>query len=179
MNVKFYQNTIALLSGILFAIGLGISGMALPEKVIGFLDVFGSWDPSLAFVMVGAILTYALLYQVAQRRREVTFVGTKMQIPTNRRITAPLVIGASLFGAGWGLSGLCPGPALISSVTGNVTILMFMVAVVGGMQLFTVYDRVMASRRAAREATTKEQPQRVKSAKSARVVSELPIIAAQ
>ena len=100
-------------SALLFGIGLGVSGMTLPSKVIGFLDVFGEWDPSLLAVMVGAILVHAISYRIVTKRESPILVA-KFQIPTRRDVDWKLVMGSVMFGAGWGLGGFCTGPALVS-----------------------------------------------------------------
>jgi uncharacterized membrane protein YedE/YeeE len=106
-----------LLSSLLFALGLGFSGMTHPEKIIGFLDFAGRWDPILALVMIGAIASHASLYALIRRRRSPLFEAT-FAIPTRRDIDGRLVGGAALFGVGWGLGGLCPGPAIVALVSG-------------------------------------------------------------
>jgi uncharacterized protein len=109
------QHITALVSGFIFAIGLGISGMTNANKVLNFLDIFGNWDPSLAFVMVGAIGVHALLWQLIKRLDAPIFTDV-FSLPALSSIGRPLVIGAALFGVGWGLSGYCPGPAVVSMV---------------------------------------------------------------
>lgn len=118
--------------GLLFGLGLMLAGMADPGKVIGFLDVAGHWDPSLMFVMAGAILIGAAAFAVA-RRRTTAFLGGAMQIPQGRTIDRRLVIGSLVFGAGWGLAGFCPGPALVSLGAGHWQALVFTLAMLGGM----------------------------------------------
>ena len=125
------QNLISFLVGLIFAIGLGISGMTQPSKVIGFLDVTGDWDPSLAFVMVGAIGIHALSYLVAKKQNK-PFLSEKFSIPTNTTIDKSLIIGATLFGIGWGLGGFCPGPALVSLVSISIEPLLFCGGMFGG-----------------------------------------------
>lgn len=100
-------------SGAQFGVGLALSGMVRPAKVLGFLDVAGAWDASLAFVMVGAIAVYAVAYRLIARRGRPLF-DEKLHVPTPKRIDALLVVGAAVFGIGWGLGGFCPGPALVS-----------------------------------------------------------------
>jgi uncharacterized protein len=122
------------LAGIIFALGLGISGMTRPIKVIGFLDFFGNWDPSLAFVMVGAIAVYF----VANRRRLAMpspLLTAKFAIPTRSDLDASLIIGAAIFGIGWGLSGFCPGPALTSLASGALPVIIFVAAMAAGIYL--------------------------------------------
>jgi uncharacterized membrane protein YedE/YeeE len=123
----------ATVSGLLFALGLGIGGMTIPAKVIGFLDFTGNWDPSLAFVMAGAVSIYAALRPVIlkrHRRLSSQRVPSK-QLPVDRR----LVLGSAIFGIGWGSGGYCPGPALVSIVTLNRSVLLFLGAMAAGMVL--------------------------------------------
>ena len=122
----------ALVCGGIFGFGLSISGMLDPTRVRGFLDVFGQWDPSLAFVLCGAVSVSALGYLVSRRLRR-PVLAENFDLPRSRRIDAPLVGGAALFGIGWGLSGLCPGPAVAALSTGAVPILVFVAAMLVGM----------------------------------------------
>jgi uncharacterized membrane protein YedE/YeeE len=101
---------VAVISGLLFAVGLGISGMTDPANVAGFLDVGGAWKPALAFVMGGALAVYAIAYRLVRR----PLLDEKLHLPTEQRVTGRLVLGSLIFGAGWGFSGYCPGPALVS-----------------------------------------------------------------
>lgn len=125
----------ALLSGLLFGIGLILSGMTDPAKVIGFLDIGGRWDPSLALVMGGAVLVGLLAFPFASLR-QTAWLGDPMRLPTSRQIDRPLIVGALLFGAGWGLAGYCPGPALTSVLYGGAKPLVFVLAMLVGMGLF-------------------------------------------
>jgi len=125
------QHLIAFIVGLIFALGLGISGMTQPSKVIGFLDITGDWDPSLAFVMVGAIGVHALSYLVKQKREKPIF-APDFSIPTNTQLDKPLIIGAVLFGTGWGLGGFCPGPALVSLVSLSSEVLLFCGGMISG-----------------------------------------------
>lgn len=127
-------------AGFVFALGLGVSGMTRPDKVVGFLDVVGDWDPSLAFVMAGAIAVHAVAYALVPRLRG-PILGGAWHLPTRRDVDGPLVVGAVLFGAGWGLGGFCPGPALVSLVTGTADVLLFVQAMIGGMLLHRVWSR--------------------------------------
>ena len=124
----------ALGGGILFGVGLGLSGMVQPAKVLGFLDVFGAWDPSLMFVMMGAILVHFFLGRWI-RRRERPLLDTKFYLPTATRIDAPLLAGSAVFGIGWGLGGYCPGPAIVSMGSGALSALVFVGAMALGMGL--------------------------------------------
>jgi uncharacterized protein len=134
------KNAIAALAvGFVFAIGLGISGMTQPAKVVGFLDLFGSWDPSLIFVMVGAILVHFATYKII-RKRNSPLLSMQWHVPTKRDVTPALVVGSLLFGIGWGLGGFCPGPAMTSlaSLEGRPAI--FVVSMLVGMYLFKLVD---------------------------------------
>ncbi|MCM2678356.1 YeeE/YedE family protein [Echinimonas agarilytica] len=126
---------ISLISGVLFGIGLTISGMVNPDKVIGFLDVTGHWDPSLAFVMGGALMIYLPGYWFYGRHQNQAISGGNMQWPQSQRIDRKLILGATLFGLGWGLVGLCPGPALSSLLSGNPSIGLFVVSMFIGFAL--------------------------------------------
>lgn len=127
------------LSGFVFAIGLGISGMTDPAKIIAFLDVAGSWDPSLALVMVGAIGAYALLYRVV-RRSDAPLFEESFSVPDRRDIDGRLLAGAALFGVGWGLGGFCPGPALVALVSGVPAVFVFVGSMLLGMAVFSLLD---------------------------------------
>ena len=127
------------LAGLVFGFGLLISGMSNPGKVLAFLDLAGSWDPSLAFVMAGAIAVGAVAFAVA-RRRTASFLGLDMKLPTARHIDRRLVIGSVLFGIGWGIVGLCPGPALVSLGTGQAKAAVFVVAMLVGMGAFELFE---------------------------------------
>ena len=128
------------LVGLLFGLGLILSGMTDPSKVIGFLDIFGLWDPSLALVMGGAIAVGFFAFALA-KKRTVNFLGGALHLPTSSQIDKPLVIGAVLFGAGWGLAGFCPGPALVSLASGQIKAAAFVVFMLAGMQLFEMLGR--------------------------------------
>ena len=125
----------AFLAGLVFGMGLIVSGMANPAKVLGFLDLAGHWDPSLALVMGGAIAVGAAGLALAGRR-QVTLLRTPMLLPTARVIDKRLVLGSLLFGAGWGLAGFCPGPALVVLGAGQFKALVFVAAMVAGMFVF-------------------------------------------
>jgi len=118
--------------GLVFACGLGIGGMTQPAKVLAFLDVFGAWDPSLAFVMGGAVGTHAILRAFVMRRRAPMF-DAGFSLPTLTAIDSRLLAGAALFGVGWGLAGFCPGPALVATGAGARTAVLFAAAMLAGM----------------------------------------------
>ncbi|MEI7568385.1 MAG: DUF6691 family protein [Alcaligenaceae bacterium] len=126
--------------GLLFGLGLLLSGMTDPGKVIGFLDLFGQWDPSLGFVMGGAILVGFFAFTFAKKRTR-SFLGGALTLPTSNIIDKRLVIGSLLFGAGWGLAGFCPGPALVSMAAGQEKALIFVAAMVLGMTIFEFAER--------------------------------------
>ncbi|MCM2354431.1 MAG: YeeE/YedE family protein [Pseudobdellovibrio sp.] len=134
------NNLSALLVGFIFSLGLGLSGMTDPEKIKGFLNIFGSWDPSLIFVMVGAIGVHLLTYQIIRQRKSPLF-STHWHVPQKTEITKSLVIGAVLFGVGWGLAGFCPGPAITSLTTLNSTVWVFVLFMILGMLLFKLIDK--------------------------------------
>ena len=121
--------------GLMFGLGLVISGMSNPAKVLGFLDLAGPWDPSLALVMAGAIAVGAVGFSLA-RRRTTSVIGRPMQLPSSRAIDRRLVIGALAFGVGWGLVGLCPGPALTAVSTGSPEAIVFVMSMLAGMAMF-------------------------------------------
>lgn len=133
------RKLIAFASGLLFGLGLIVAGMANPAKVLAFLDLFGAWDPSLGLVMAGAIGAAFVPMQWAQRA-ERSLSGEAMQLPGTRQIDRPLVLGALIFGAGWGVAGFCPGPALVALGAGMWQALLFVVAMLAGMLLYKLYD---------------------------------------
>lgn len=130
----------ALLAGAVFGIGLIVSGMANPAKVLGFLDLAGNWDPSLAFVMGGAILVGVMAFTFA-RKRTASLLGLQMRMPTATQVDKRLVGGGLLFGMGWGIAGFCPGPALVALGMGEHKAVVFVVAMLVGMALFEVIER--------------------------------------
>ena len=126
--------------GLIFGIGLILSGMTDPAKVIGFLDLFGAWDPSLALVMGGAILVGLFAFALA-KKRTTTFLGDALQLPSSRDIDKRLLLGGLTFGVGWGLAGFCPGPALVSLGMGQPKAAVFVLAMLAGMALFELAER--------------------------------------
>lgn len=139
------ENLFSFLAGLVFALGLGISGMTRPDVVIGFLDVTGEWNPSLLFVMGGAAGINFLLFHWILKRPGPLF-GTRFHLPTRADIDARLILGAAIFGVGWGLGGICPGPGLVSSVSFAVPVVVFVVAMLVGMYLFRLYDQATQRR---------------------------------
>ncbi len=127
--------------GLLFGWGLLISGMTDPAKVIGFLDLAGSWDPSLALVMGGAIAVGFFAFGAAKKRTS-NFLGGALHMPTSRDLDKRLLLGALLFGAGWGLAGFCPGPGIVSMAAGQPKAVVFVVAMLAGMLVFEWLDRL-------------------------------------
>ena len=134
------NNLFAAISGLVFGIGLIASGMTNPAKVKGFLDLFGAWDPSLALVMGGAIAVGVVAFALA-RRRSVSWTGARIELPTETVIDRRLLIGGVLFGAGWGLAGYCPGPAIVAVGAGSLPALGFVAAMLAGM---SIHDRWLA-----------------------------------
>ena len=130
----------SLLAGLVFGLGLILSGMSDPAKVLGFLDLGGAWDPSLALVMGGAIAVGAIAFAVA-RKRSVSFVGAAMRLPIARGIDRRLVLGSLVFGVGWGIAGFCPGPALVALGMGQAKALVFVLAMLAGMGGFERLER--------------------------------------
>ena len=138
------QILMAFVTGTIFGIGLILSGMTDPSKVIGFLDLAGHWDPSLAFVMGGAILVGVVAFRFA-RGREKSLLGDVMRLPTSSQIDSRLVLGSLAFGTGWGLAGYCPGPALVSVAQGGAQPLIFVAAMLAGMVIYEIQDRLAAT----------------------------------
>lgn len=136
------QILMALVAGLVFGIGLIISGMANPAKVIGFLDLGGKWDPSLAFVMGGAIFVGLFAFRIAAKRSK-TLLGDTLRLPQAKHIDRRLALGGLAFGVGWGLAGYCPGPALASLVIGHSKTIIFVTAMVLGMAIFELLETYM------------------------------------
>lgn len=141
--------------GLLFGVGLVVSGMTRPEKVLAFLDLAGRWDPSLAFVMGGAVAVAAVGFAVA-RRREVSWLGAPMPSLPTRGVNARLLAGSAVFGVGWGLGGFCPGPAVVTAGGGNTQALVFVAAMLVGAALF----EALQGRRGDDERVTDAPPPR-------------------
>ncbi|MBC7699106.1 YeeE/YedE family protein [Aquabacterium sp.] len=142
----------SLLAGLLFGLGLLVSGMANPTKVLGFLDLAGAWDPSLGLVMAGAVSVAAMAFVLASKRT-LSLLGATMRLPTARHIDRRLVGGSLLFGIGWGLAGFCPGPALVAVGMGMIKAFVFVAAMLVGMGAFELFER-RKSRPSRREETS-------------------------
>lgn len=137
-------------AGLVFGLGLIVAGMANPAKVLGFLDLAGAWDPSLALVMGGAVAVGAGAFALMKRRTR-TLLGAPVLLPTGRGIDPRLVLGSLVFGLGWGLSGICPGPALVLAGSGSVKGLVFLFAMIAGNGIFEFLE---SRRGPAQSATT-------------------------
>lgn len=142
MNTTTRRSLIAVISGVLFAIGLGISGMLNPANVRGFLDILGEWKPALMLVMVGAIAVYGIANQVVLRMKKPFFEADWGHLPRpGFDFPMQAKVGAVLFGVGWGLAGLCPGPAIVSLVSLNPSVLLFVVSMFAGFYAFAFYEQ--------------------------------------
>lgn len=140
------NNLAAFIVGIIFALGLGLSGMTRPEKVIGFLDIFGAWDASLAYVMAGAIAVHAVAYRLI-RRRDSPLFSKEFYLPNAKELSPSLIVGAFIFGVGWALAGYCPGPAITSLASFQFRPLIFVASMISGMILFRMYQAAINRRR--------------------------------
>jgi uncharacterized protein len=138
----------AFVAGLVFGLGLIIAGMANPAKILGFLDLAGQWDPSLALVMAGAIAVGLVAFALA-RRRTVSAIGLPMQLPSASTLDGRLILGSLAFGIGWGLAGFCPGPAIVALGSGYTKAAVFVVAMLVGMGTFELIQRSVARRQAA------------------------------
>ncbi len=143
--MKGRQGAWAFVAGLVFALGLGLSGMTRPSKVTGFLDVTGSWDASLALVMGAALAISAPAFAWAQRRGR-PILDERFHLPKRRAVDPSLVAGAAIFGIGWGASGYCPGPAIVAAGSGSGRAILFTVAMCAGMVLFEVAGRARLRR---------------------------------
>lgn len=137
----------ALLAGLVFGIGLIVSGMANPAKVLGFLDLAERWDPSLGLVMAGAISVGLIAFTIAARRTR-SFLGAELKLPSARDIDRRLIGGGLLFGIGWGVAGFCPGPALLALGMGEAKAFIFVIAMLVGMGIFELFERRKSARQA-------------------------------
>ena len=134
------KNIYALLAGLIFGLGLIVSGMANPGKVIGFLNIFGRWDPSLAFVMGGAIFVGVFSFKYIVKR-EKTLLGGSLHLSNEKSINKRLIFGSLIFGLGWGVAGFCPGPALVSLGMGSLKGALFVIAMLAGMLVFKLVQK--------------------------------------
>lgn len=141
MKIRVQQALVAFIVGFIFSVGLGIAGMTKPQNVIGFLNPL-FWNPSLIFVMVGAIAVHAISYPLIRKKNSPLF-DVKFHVPERKDITARLVIGAIIFGIGWGLGGFCPGPALTSIASGDMRVFVFVAAMLVGMTLFISLEKYL------------------------------------
>lgn len=140
-------NLVIFLCGFVFSIGLALSGMTQPTKVVGFLDFVGNWDPSLIMVMAGAVFVYFVGQRITMMRDGPKLVPGGFQLPTRTAdFDTSMIVGNALFGIGWGLVGFCPGPAITASVTGNPAVLIFLVSMAVGMYIYGAIDTRLSSR---------------------------------
>jgi uncharacterized protein len=142
---------ISFVLGLVFGVGLYVSGMTQPSKVLGFLDILGDWDPSLAFVMAGAVAVGLVAFSFARQRGR-TFLGDELRLPQITEIDAPLVVGSLVFGIGWGLSGICPGPGIVDVGFLDWRALVFVVSMAAGM----VMERLIADALGAKSLVSKD-----------------------
>lgn len=131
---------IAIISGYIFALGLGLSGMTEPHIVRGFLDIFGAWDWRLIGVMIGAIAVHSIAYRLILRRSSPVF-ALRFHLPTKKEIDGKLILGAVLFGLGWGWVGICPGPGIVALVSGKMDFLYFIIAMLVGMKSYQIFEQ--------------------------------------
>jgi len=153
MTIAARRRIVSLVTGLLFGAGLALSGMTLPEKVTGFLDVTGNWDPSLAFVMMGAIGVHFFAVRRALKK-SAPYCGTEFQLPKKKQLDPRLITGAALFGIGWGIAGICPGPGLVNLLTGAPGALAFVGAMLVGMAI----EHAVLEGRGAKQATPAPAP---------------------
>lgn len=131
---------VSLTSALIFSIGLGISGMTQPHIVRGFLDVFGNWDPRLMGVMIGAITVHALAYRLIMKKNT-PILEKSFQLPTKKDVDSKLIVGSIIFGLGWGWAGICPGPGLVSLISGDIRFILFVGSLLIGMFAYQFIDR--------------------------------------
>ncbi|MEX6157339.1 MAG: DUF6691 family protein [Pseudomonadota bacterium] len=131
---------VALISGLLFGLGLLLAGMGNPAKILGFLDITGNWDPSLLVTMAVAMVVSAIAFAIAKKRK-MSVLNCPIQIPQNTKIDKPLIIGSVLFGLGWGIAGICPGPALLLTGMGVTEGIIFTLAMIAGMSIFQIFKK--------------------------------------
>lgn len=146
MNIS---KLVALLAGFLFAFGLAFGELTRPDRVIGLLDITGRWDPTMLIIMLVSSSIYFLGYQYI-KRKEKSLLGSTLQIPTNKTIDKRLVIGASIFGVGWGLAGICPGPAVTALASLKTPFVIYFVAMITGMYAFIAFNKWVLERNVTR-----------------------------
>jgi len=147
MSSNLSRSVLAMISGVLFAVGLGVAGMLNPANVRGFLDILGDWKPALMFVMVGAIAVYAIANQIALRMNKPLLDADWSNLPRpGFDLPNHAKLGAVLFGVGWGMAGFCPGPAIVSLVSLNPIVLIFTASMFVGFFAFSLYERIKASK---------------------------------
>lgn len=134
------RGLIAFTVGLLFALGLGYSGMTQTHVVKGFLDIFGQWNLNLIGVMAGAIAVHSIVYHIAKNRKSPLF-DTQFYLPTKKQLDKRLLLGAALFGIGWGWAGICPGPGIVSLATGDLNIIIFILSMITGMIIFKIMEK--------------------------------------
>ena len=134
------KNIIPFTVGLIFALGLGISGMTKVHVVKGFLDIFGDWDPALVGVMVGAILMHSFLFYFIIKKRKSPLLDSKFYLPTRKDLDVRLISGSALFGLGWGWAGICPGPGIVAMTNGNYNMIIFVVSMIVGMIAFKTIE---------------------------------------
>jgi hypothetical protein len=133
------KSLIAAIVGFIFSLGLGVGGMTKVQVVKGFLDITGDWNPSLLGVMAGAIAVHSLLFFVIKKRTS-PLLDTKFHLPTKKDLDFRLLLGSALFGLGWGWAGICPGPGIVASTSGNTHIIIFVVSMLAGMGIFKLIE---------------------------------------
>ena len=179
MNRPLLRELSAFAAGLLFAAGLVVSGMTRPPKVLGFLDIFGAWDASLMFVMLGAIAVHLFAYRMI-RGRSAPLFASKLVVPSRRDLDAKLLIGAAVFGAGWGLGGYCPGPGIVSVPGGGLGAAVFVLAMIAGMFATGKLEAALArdeQARAPRAQTVRSTPQPARSADASATGSRVSTVA--
>lgn len=134
------RGVVAFIVGSLFAFGLGISGMTKPDVVKGFLDIFGQWNYNLIGVMLGGIVVHTVAFQFIKNKKS-PILDTKFYLPIKKAVDKRLLIGAAIFGLGWGWAGICPGPAIVSLASGELGIVLFVISMIFGMLLFKWFEK--------------------------------------
>ena len=156
MNTSTLRQVVIFASGILFALGLGLSGMTQPEKVKGFLDFAGKWDPTLLTVIGAATGLNLILFRFILRRKQ-PILATSFSLPTRKDLDTPLLLGSALFGIGWGIGGFCPGPAITSLASGTLTVLIFVVAMLGGSAAYLSFENWQKGQKEAKAAANPQK----------------------